>query len=109
MTAKKSKSELENVTPAMLDAIVTKEVTEAVDAAVIPAVRKFQDAHPLIAVGYDFTVTLNDGLRILKGGSQLPHKKQASAIRKYREALLLSITHWQHTVTRERFSAVWNT
>lgn len=81
------KPEVENITTAMMEEILTKEVTNAVETAVMPTIHKFQEAHPLIAVGYDFTVTLNDGLRILKGGSALPFKKQANAIRKYREAL----------------------
>jgi hypothetical protein len=89
MKKESSKPEVENITTAMMKEILTKEVTDAVETAVMPAIRKFQNAHPLIAVGYDFTVTLNDGLRIVKGGSALPFKKQASAIRKYREALLL--------------------
>lgn len=73
---------LETATEEMLNSLVTPEVIEAVDDAVRPNIEKFNKEHPMLAVGYDFTVKIDDGIFTVKGGSKLDNRKKVRLLRK---------------------------
>jgi hypothetical protein len=76
------KSKRETATEKMLDSLVTPEVIKAVDDAIRPNIEKFNKEHPMLAVGYDFIVKIDDGEATVKGGSKRDNRKMVRLLRK---------------------------
>lgn len=75
-------SKRETATKEMIGSLVTPEVIKAVDDAIRPNVEKFQKEHPMLVVGYEFTIKIDDGLTTVKGGAVSDNKKAVRLLRK---------------------------
>jgi hypothetical protein len=81
MKVKNEQTKDESVNERMIDEVFTAEFRKKFEDAVMPSIESFEKAHPYVAISFNFTVEINDGLLAYKGSLKSDAKELVKLLR----------------------------